>query len=70
MNNDIGQTMVNTRLKVENRETVLVVDDDMTVRLLTSSILSDAGFIVLEASDGAKAIELVAGKKLTAWSLT
>jgi len=39
---------------------VLVVDDDATLRLLTSSVLADAGYTVLEASNGAAALEMFA----------
>ena len=39
---------------------VLVVDDDETTRLLTSTIMSDAGYTVLTACDGAEALEKVA----------
>jgi PAS domain S-box-containing protein len=37
--------------------TVLVVDDDLAVRSLASTVLSDAGYVVELAEDGRKAIE-------------
>jgi two-component system cell cycle sensor histidine kinase/response regulator CckA len=39
-------------------ETVLVVEDEDAVRKLIRSVLTRAGYIVLEASDGAEALEL------------
>lgn len=36
--------------------TVLVVDDDITVRLLAHESLSSDGFTVVEAEDGAQAL--------------
>ncbi len=56
--------MVNTRLKVESPATLLVVNHDDSARLLTSTVLSNAGFIVMEAVDGAEAIEKVAGQNI------
>jgi two-component system, cell cycle sensor histidine kinase and response regulator CckA len=41
-------------------EIVLVVDDDPGVRSLTSRVLSSQGFLTLEASGGAEAIDLFA----------
>ncbi|MCX7789399.1 MAG: response regulator, partial [Chloroflexaceae bacterium] len=41
--------------------TVLLVEDDTAVRLLTSQILLRAGFTVLEASDGHRALKLAEG---------
>lgn len=64
MSNDLGQTMINTRLKVENLETVLVVDDEITIRMLIAAVLGEAGFVVLEAADGAEALEMVAEHRI------
>jgi DNA-binding response OmpR family regulator len=41
------------------QRTVLVVDDDASVRLLCRIHLEEANFRVVEASDGAEALELV-----------
>jgi CheY-like chemotaxis protein len=40
-------------------ETVLVVDDEPTVRLLTSDLLQDAGYRVLEAAEGPGALKIL-----------
>jgi CheY-like chemotaxis protein len=40
---------------------VMVVDDESAIRSLQRQFLSDAGFSVIDAEDGAAAIELVAG---------
>ena len=37
----------------EHGETVLVVDDEPTVRMLVTAILEDLGYIAIEAIDGA-----------------
>ena len=39
-------------------KSIIVVDDDEIVRRLTSRILAEEGFAVLEAEDGDEAIEL------------
>lgn len=44
-------------------ETLLVVDDDEGARELTTTLLSRAGFDVLEAANGADAIELYRSRK-------
>jgi len=41
----------------DRRPRILVVDDDMMIRLLMRESLEQAGFDVLEAEDGAKAIQ-------------
>ena len=41
----------------EGKATILVVDDEPLVRMNTAEHLTDSGFRVLEASDGAEAIE-------------
>ena len=40
-------------------ETVLLVEDEPTLRTLTARVLRDLGYRVLEAAHGAQAIELV-----------
>lgn len=37
---------------------ILVVDDDASVRRMLSTVLKQAGFVVLEAPDGRKAVNL------------
>jgi PAS domain S-box-containing protein len=44
-------------------ETVLVVDDEATVRMLISEVLGDAGYKVLEAPDGPAALKILQSDK-------
>ncbi|HXN47345.1 MAG TPA: response regulator [Bryobacteraceae bacterium] len=44
---------------VENKKTVLVVDDEPNVRSFVHSVLARQGYDVLEAEDGLAAYELV-----------
>lgn len=41
---------------------VLVVDDDVACRESVCEMLGDAGYVVLDASDGSEALELLAGE--------
>jgi two-component system, cell cycle sensor histidine kinase and response regulator CckA len=43
-------------------ETILLVEDDETVRSYAALVLRTAGYVVLEAIDGQGALELVSGK--------
>jgi PAS domain S-box-containing protein len=45
----------------KGRETVLLVEDDETVRRMVRMILSQEGYAVLEAADGQQALEVAAG---------
>jgi len=45
------------------RETILVVDDEETIRFLVRDVLEEIGYRVLSAGDGLQALELYAGKK-------
>ena len=40
-------------------ETVLVIDDEETIRSLVRDVLEEAGYTVLEAPDGARALEVL-----------
>ncbi len=40
-------------------ETVLILDDEITVRMLLTDVLTDAGYSVLEAANGAEALEIL-----------
>jgi two-component system cell cycle sensor histidine kinase/response regulator CckA len=42
-------------------ETILVVDDDDAVRSVTASLLSSAGYRIIEANNAAKAMEVITG---------
>ncbi len=40
-------------------ETVLVVDDEPTVRMLVSEVLADLGYVAIEAEDGASGLKVL-----------
>ncbi len=40
-------------------ETVLVIDDEPSVRMLVSDVLGEHGYVVLEAGDGRSGLDLV-----------
>jgi CheY-like chemotaxis protein len=40
-------------------KTVLVVDDEPTVRMLVSEVLVDLGYAAIEAADGIEALEVL-----------
>ena len=42
---------------------ILIVDDDLTNRLILSSLLKESGFEFIEASDGIEAVELIDNNK-------
>ena len=44
---------------VEGQRTVLVVDDEPTIRMLVTEVLAEEGYTVLEAGDGASALRLL-----------
>lgn len=43
-------------------ETVLVVDDEPTVRMLVSEVLADLGYVAIEAEDGAAGLKVLNSK--------
>ena len=45
--------------RAEEGQTVLVVDDEPTVRMLVTEILQDLGYRAVEASDGASALQVL-----------
>ncbi|SEK97975.1 His Kinase A (phospho-acceptor) domain-containing protein [Sphingomonas palmae] len=48
--------------RVDGRRTVLVVDDEPTIRMLVAEVLSEQGYTVVEAGDGASALALLASE--------
>lgn len=46
------------REEVQRQETILLVEDDSAVRILIAQTLSQAGYRVLKAADGAEALAL------------
>ncbi|MBN1937217.1 MAG: response regulator [Anaerolineae bacterium] len=53
----IDRPVDQTQAQQQNRRTILVVDDEPAIRLLLNQELSDAGYMVLEASEGLTAVE-------------
>ena len=45
--------------RAEHGETVLVVDDEPTIRMLVGDVLSDLGYAALEAADGASGLAVL-----------
>jgi PAS domain S-box-containing protein len=45
--------------RAERGETVLVVDDEPTVRMLVSEVLEDLGYAAIEAADGASGLQVL-----------
>ncbi len=45
--------------RAEQGETVLVVDDEPTVRMLVADVLSDLGYAAVEAADGATGLQIL-----------
>ena len=45
--------------QAESGETVLVVDDEPTVRMLVADILQDLGYTAIEAADGAAGLQIL-----------
>ncbi len=45
--------------RAEQGETVLVVDDEPTVRMLVSEVLEDLGYAAIEAADGASGVQVL-----------
>ena len=45
--------------RASGRETVLVVDDEPTVRLLVAEVLTDLGYLALEAAEGAGGLSIL-----------
>lgn len=45
--------------RAEDGETVLVIDDEATVRMLVTEVLSDLGYTAIEAGDGASGLRVL-----------
>jgi PAS domain S-box-containing protein len=58
-------TLRETRSPVRGHETILLVEDDDPVRLMTRTILQQSGYTVLEASNGLMAVQVIEGHPAT-----
>jgi CheY-like chemotaxis protein len=54
-----SETAVLAPARAGQGETVLVVDDEPTVRLLVTEVLEDLGYVALEAADGAAGLKVL-----------
>jgi signal transduction histidine kinase/CheY-like chemotaxis protein len=60
INDDNGhEKALETALDREGRKTILVVEDDADVRVVTANILMEIGYEVIEAATGEEALELL-----------
>ena len=55
---DIGRTSIDIS-RAQHAETVLVVDDEPTVRMLVTDLLDELGYSSIEACDGASGLEIL-----------
>ncbi len=53
-----GQSQAETFKQTRGNETILIAEDDASLRRLVSKILTDQGYTVLEAEDGQQATEI------------
>jgi PAS domain S-box-containing protein len=61
---DVEEPAVYTRPGAgRSGETVLVVDDEPTVRMLVVEVLQDAGYVAIEAPDGPKGLKILESKR-------
>nr|WP_091713910.1 PAS domain-containing sensor histidine kinase [Methylobacterium phyllostachyos] len=56
---DEGAALVTNLPRSEQGETVLIVDDEPTVRMLVSDILEDLGYTAIEAGDSAAGLKML-----------
>jgi len=57
----LGESAQATTVRIDHGagETILIVDDEPTVRMLVTEVLSESGYNVLEASDAASAMKIM-----------
>ena len=56
---ELASDAVTAAPKAEQGETVLVVDDEPTIRMLVAEILTDLGYVPVEAADGAAGLRVL-----------
>jgi CheY-like chemotaxis protein len=56
---DKTETLVREQVEAGRGETVLVVDDEPTVRMLVTDVLQELGYSALEAADSATGLKLL-----------
>ena len=62
---DTLQEKVSAAISPRGTETILLVDDDSSVRIVTRMALQEAGYVVFEASGGEEALSEVLASKIT-----
>jgi two-component system, response regulator PdtaR len=55
--------MADLQREADSAVTVLVVEDEAMMRMKLAEELQDAGYLVVEASDGAEAVEILAVRR-------
>jgi CheY-like chemotaxis protein len=56
---DAGETVVAEAVAPGDGETVLVIDDEPTIRMLVVSVLEENGYAAIEAGDGASGLRIL-----------
>ncbi len=61
-NVDPAMLQLDTAARAQHGETVLVVDDEPSVRMLVTDVLADIGFAAIEAADSAAGLKILQSK--------
>jgi CheY-like chemotaxis protein len=59
VDDEMPRSKSNARLRAKDGETVLIVDDEPTVRMLITDVLDEMGFAAIEAADGVSALKVL-----------
>ena len=59
LENDVDPVTTTAPLRTDTGETVLIVDDEPTVRMLVAEVLEELGYVAIEAEDGKSALKVL-----------
>jgi PAS domain S-box-containing protein len=59
VDDEMPRSKSNASLRAKEGETVLIVDDEPTVRMLITDVLDEMGFAAIEAADGVSALKVL-----------